>query len=266
MYDSFNRHINYLRISVTDKCNLRCLYCMPAEGIQLLRHEDILSFEEIVEIVEYAVRNGITKIRLTGGEPLVRRGIINLVKMIGEIKGLEDFSMTTNGVFLGKYAINLAKAGLNRVNVSLDTLDPQKYSEITRGGDIKNVLRGLEEAKKAGLTPVKVNMVVGEYTGEEDKFALREYCEAHGFELRFIQKMDLSKGEFSVVEGGMGGDCPKCNRLRVTSNGFLKPCLFNDIAYNIRELGVEKAFKQALDNKPRAGTKSSRCTFYSVGG
>jgi cyclic pyranopterin phosphate synthase len=155
---------------------------------------------------------------------------------------------------------------LDRVNVSLDTLDPEKYAQITRGGDIHKVLEGLTEAKKQGLTPVKINMVVGEWTNEKDKADLQEFSNKHGFELRFIQKMDLDKGEFSVVEGGMGGDCLNCNRLRVTSNGFLKPCLFSDLAYDIRMLGIQEAFRQALENKPKAGTNSSKCTFYRIGG
>src|SRR6056297_2108349 len=132
MYDRFNRHINYLRISVTDKCNLRCTYCMPEEGIKLLRHEDILSFEEIAEVVRFAVSKGIDKSRLTGGEPLVRRDITDLISMIARIEGVNDFAMTTNGTFLKKYAVDIAKAGLHRVNVSLDTLDPEKYRDITR--------------------------------------------------------------------------------------------------------------------------------------
>lgn len=155
MFDRFNRKINYLRISVTDRCNLRCVYCMPEEGVVLLDHKEILSFDEIVDVAKTAVRKGVDKIRVTGGEPLVRNGIIDLVKMIGEIDGIKDFSMTTNGILLSKYADDLANAGLHRVNISLDTLDPEKFKQITRGGDIQKVFDGIEAAKKAGLNPIK---------------------------------------------------------------------------------------------------------------
>lgn len=266
MYDKYNRHINYLRISVTDKCNLRCVYCMPQEGIDLLKHEDILSYEEIVEIVKYGVAKGIDKIRLTGGEPLVRRDITRLIEMISQIEGVKDLSVTTNGILLGEIADEAAKAGLSRVNVSLDTLDPEKYKKITRGGDVNRVIEGLHKAKQAGLTPVKINMVVGSYTTDKDKEDLKNFCSRNNFELRFIQEMDLKKGTFSIVEGGRGGDCKRCNRLRLTANGMIKPCLFSDIAYNVRELGVDKAFQLALNNKPKAGTVSSACSFYRIGG
>lgn len=239
---------------------------MPEEGIDLLKHEDILSYEEIVEIVRYGVSRGIDKVRLTGGEPLVRRDITHLIEMLSGVEGVKDLSITTNGLLLGQIAREAAKAGLNRVNVSLDTLDPVKYKKITRGGNIDQVIEGLHKAKQAGLTPVKVNMVVGSFTTDKDKEDLKKFCLSNNFELRFIQQMDLKKGTFSIVEGGRGGDCKRCNRLRITANGMIKPCLFSDIAYNIRELGVEKAFQLALDNKPEAGTVSSACSFYRVGG
>ena len=127
MLDRYKRNISYLRISVTDRCNLRCTYCMPEDGIDLMAHEDVLSFEEIVNFVEEAVKTGITKVRLTGGEPLVRKGIVELVERIANVKGLEDLALTTNGILLEKYANELAKAGLKRVNISLDTLDPNTY-------------------------------------------------------------------------------------------------------------------------------------------
>ena len=125
MYDRFNRKINYLRISVTDRCNLRCVYCMPEEGVKLLDHKDILTFDEIVKVTQTAVRKGVDKVRLTGGEPLVRKDIVKLVRMIGEVDGIKDYGMTTNGILLDRFANKLAKAGLQRVNISLDTLDPQ---------------------------------------------------------------------------------------------------------------------------------------------
>ena len=266
MYDQYNRNINYLRISVTDKCNLRCFYCMPEDGIPLFQHKDILSYEEIVEIVKYTTERGVQKIRLTGGEPLIRRDITTLVQMISKVEGVKDFSMTTNGILLDKYAKQLVDAGLNRVNVSLDTLDTEKYRKITRGGNLNDVLRGIQRADEVGLDPVKINMVLNNLTSEEDKNQLREYCNKHGYSLRFIHQMNLEKGEFSVVEGGAGGDCKNCNRLRLTANGKLKPCLFSNQEYDIRDLGIERALKSALENKPLAGSKNESCTFYRMGG
>ena len=132
MFDRFNRKLDYLRISVTDRCNLRCTYCMPVEGIRLFQHNEILSFDEIAGFTRVAVEKGVRKVRITGGEPLVRKEITTLVRMISEIKGIEDFSMTTNGTLLNRYAHDLKRAGLQRVNISLDTVDPEKYRSITR--------------------------------------------------------------------------------------------------------------------------------------
>jgi cyclic pyranopterin phosphate synthase len=266
MYDRFERRINYLRISVTDRCNLRCTYCMPAEGIQLLRHEDILTFDEITEVARTAVEMGVSKIRLTGGEPLVRRGIVDLVSMIASIPGVKDLSMTTNGTLLDQFALPLKKAGLHRINVSLDTLDPARYHKITRGGDIEKVLQGLEKAKEAGFSPIKINCVTGDMTEDEDAERVKEYSELNGFQVRFIRQMDLSTGEFYVVEGGDGGNCSNCNRLRLTSSGMVKPCLFNAVGYNVRQLGAREAIIRAIDNKPKCGTFNLDEEFYNIGG
>lgn len=266
MYDKYNRRINYLRVSVTDRCNLRCVYCMPAEGIQLMEHEDILSFDEITEIVREAVAMGIDKIRITGGEPLVRKGIVNLVKMISRIEGIKDFGMTTNGIYLGKYAQDLADAGLHRINVSLDTMDPVKYKSITRVGDLDSVLKGIDAAKKAGLEPIKINCVIKKSLDEPDAQDVVKYCVENGLKVRFIREMDLEKGTFWKVNGGDGGDCKICNRLRVTSDGKIKPCLFSDIEYSVREYGVKQALDKALGNKPKSGTLSVKSKFSNIGG
>lgn len=266
MYDRFNRNINYLRISVTDRCNLRCTYCMPEEGIQLLRHEDILSFDEIKDFTEVAVENGVTKVRITGGEPLVRKGITTLVRMISDIKGIKDLSMTTNGVLLKQFADELRAASLHRVNISLDTIDPEKFKTITRTGNIIDVFEGINAAKNAGLIPVKINCVIKESKEEEEAKAVTRFCKDNNLEIRYIRQMDLVNGHFSMVEGGTGGDCSLCNRLRLTANGKLKPCLFNNIEFDIRELGFEKAIKLAVELKPECGSKNETGAFYNIGG
>ena len=166
MIDPFDRHVSYVRVSVTDRCNFRCTYCMPAEGVIQLNHKDILSFDEIIATVKYGVSKGINKVRLTGGEPLVRKGIVNLVQLISEIKGINDLAMTTNGVHLTQYAKELKQAGLMRVNISLDTLNPDKFKQITRIGNLNDVLLGIEAAKNAGLNPIKINCVIKQSKNE----------------------------------------------------------------------------------------------------
>ncbi len=266
MYDKFNRKINYLRISITDRCNLRCTYCMPEEGIQLIEHSKIITFEEIVDVVRLSVGMGINKIRLTGGEPLARKGIVDLVRMIAEIPGVNDFGLTTNGITLKKHALKLKEAGLHRVNVSLDTLNPERYHQITRLGNIDDVLEGIFEAQKVGLTPVKINCVIKKSSQEPDALEVAEFCKKNNFQVRYIHQMELSMGHFSVVEGGEGGDCKICNRLRLTANGNIKPCLFNNLEYNIRDFGIEGAIAKALKHKPKCGSTNTSGAFYNIGG
>ncbi len=266
MYDRFNRRINYLRVSVTDRCNLRCKYCMPEGGIKLLPCEAILSFDEIIDVVKVAVAMGIDKVRLTGGEPLVRKGIVDLVGMIAGIEGIKDLAMSTNGILLGKFAMLLKKAGLQRVNISLDTMDPETYKLQTRGGNIKYVFQGINAARSAGLEPIKINCVVWNSSQEKDAREVAEFCRKNNLEVRFIHKMDLKTGEFSIVEGGDGGNCIKCNRLRLTSDGKIKPCLFSDLEFNVRVLGAQEAIKKAVENKPKSGTYNESRKFYNIGG
>ncbi len=266
MYDKFNRKINYLRISVTDRCNLRCVYCMPESGIKLMSHKDIVRFEEILEVVKISVDMGINKIRITGGEPLVRKGITDLVGMIAEVDGVKDFGMTTNGILLKKYAADLKKNGLHRVNVSLDTLNTDKFKQITRLGDINDVLEGIDEAQKVGLTPVKINCVIKKSHNEPDAVDVAEYCRKKDLQIRYIHQMELKSGHFSAVEGGEGGDCKICNRLRLTANGKIKPCLFNNLEYDIRELGIKEAIQQALIHKPCCGSVNTSGDFFNIGG
>lgn len=266
MYDRFNRKINYLRISVTDRCNLRCVYCMPAEGVELMSHNDILSYEEIIDFTKRAVADGVDKVRITGGEPLVRNDIIDLIQKIGEIEGIKDFGMTTNGILLPKYARQLKAAGLMRVNISLDTMDPKRYTEITRLGKIENVFAGIEAAKEAGLFPIKINCVIKKSRLEPDAIAVAEYCKANNLKIRYIHEMNLETGEFSIVEGGEGGDCINCNRLRLTANGDVMPCLFSDLSFNVRKLGIDNSIQESLKNKPKSGTSNHSNHFNNIGG
>ena len=266
MLDRFDRNINYLRISVTDRCNLRCTYCMPEEGIQLVKHSDILTFDEITEFCKVALDNGVVKVRLTGGEPLVRKGITGLVRMLSDLNGIPDLSMTTNGVLLKDFAMELKAAGLHRVNISLDTVDPERFRQITRTGNINDVFEGIRAAKEAGLFPVKINCVIKESKDEPEARGVTAFCKENDLEIRYIRQMDLVRGHFSTVQGGTGGDCSACNRLRLTAVGKLKPCLFNDLEFDVRELGYEKAFLSAIALKPSCGSVNSNGAFYNIGG
>jgi GTP 3',8-cyclase len=266
VYDRFNRNITYLRISVTDRCNLRCTYCMPEEGIRLLGHKDILTFDEIRDFTRTAVAGGVTKVRITGGEPLVRKGITTLTGMISAINGINDLSMTTNGVLLKHFASDLKAAGLQRINISLDTVDPEKFRAITRTGNIADVFEGIDAARMAGLNPIKINCVIQRSEDEEEARSVAHFCKTNNLEIRYITQMDLVKGHFSTVIGGTGGNCTLCNRLRLTANGKLKPCLFSNIEFDIRELGFEEALKLAIKSKPECGSTNETGAFYNIGG
>ena len=266
MFDRYNRKITYLRISVTDRCNLRCTYCMPAEGVKLLKHEEILTFDEIVDFTKVAVSLGISKVRITGGEPLVRKGIVELVQMLSEIEEINDLSMTTNGILLKQFAKPLFDAGIKRINVSLDTLCKEKFSQITRGGNIDDVLSGIAEAKAVGFNPIKINCVINKTSNEHDAVAVKKFAADNNLQIRFIPLMDLDNGTHGIVEGGEGGNCAKCNRIRLTANGIVKPCLFSEIGFNVRELGPEQAILSAVDSKPRSGNINTTGEFYNIGG
>lgn len=193
MKDSFGRNINYLRISITDLCNLRCKYCMPEEGIQKECHSNILSLEDFYKISKVMVDLGINKIRITGGEPLIKRDIVSLIEKISKLNGIKEIALTTNGILLGKYAEELKQAGLTRVNISIDTLDEEKYSEITRGGKLTDVLKGIEKAKKVGLTPIKLNVVLmgGFNVNEIGNFV--ELTRNEKMDIRFIELMPIGE-------------------------------------------------------------------------
>ncbi len=192
MKDLYGREIDYLRISVTDLCNLRCQYCMPEDGVCKVDHDDMLTIEEFYEIASAFVSLGVKKIRITGGEPLVKNGIIELVERLSSL-GIDDLSMTTNGLLLSKYAEQLKQAGLDRVNVSLDTLNPMKYKEITRGGDLLTVFSGIEKAKEVGLTPIKINTVlIGDFNQDEiENFVY--ITKEEEIDVRFIELMPIGE-------------------------------------------------------------------------
>ena len=266
MLDRFNRTIDHLRISVTDRCNLHCQYCMPDERTDLISDRDLISLEEIVEVVKTGVKKGIRFIRLTGGEPLMRKDIVNIVEMLTKIEGIREVSMTTNGILLSHYAMKLAKAGLGRVNVSFDTVDQEKYRDLTGGGDLKMVIRGIDAAEKAGLVPLKLNCVIWDSSDEPNAREVMDFANKRGIKVQFIHQMDLKTGRFSRVEGGKGGNCSSCDRLRITAEGYIKPCLFNSMGFGIRKYGISEAFQLAVDHKPLEGTVNKSDKFYNIGG
>ncbi len=307
--DHYNRPINYLRISVTDRCNLRCVYCMPAEGVRWRSHEEVLRFEEIETVVRSAVELGICKVRLTGGEPLVRLGAVDLVRMLRRVQGIDDLSMTTNGILLSRFVPSLAEAGLDRVNISLDTLRSERFARITRGGNIEDVLAGIDAARRAGLEPVKINAVIIRGMNEDEVVSFARMTVEEGWNVRFIEWMPVgaeavleyswgdtvvtaeqmrraisaSLGELIPATSAVGNGparyyrlpgaagtvgfitpvsehfCYRCNRLRLTADGQLRPCLLSDAEIDLRTslragagVGEIKALiLKAIENKPR---------------
>jgi cyclic pyranopterin phosphate synthase len=191
LIDTYNRHINYLRISVTDRCNLRCMYCMPKEGVSQIGHEEILSYEEILKIARITAARGVSKIRITGGEPLVRRGIIDLITALHELPGIADLSITTNGILLQSCAASLRNAGIQRINISLDSLDPEKYKKITRGGDLNAVLAGIRKAREVGFSPIKINVVAMRGINDDEIAAFAKLTLDRPVHIRFIEFMPV---------------------------------------------------------------------------
>ncbi len=199
LVDSCYRPINYLRISVTDRCNLRCVYCMPSQGIEMLPHEDILTYEEIITIAKAAVELGITKIRLTGGEPLVRKGLPEFISRLAKIDDIEDISLTTNGILLKEFAQELKQAGLRRVNISLDTRDPAKFQRIARYDKLKDVLEGIDAAHNAGLNPVKINVVAMRGVNDDEILDFARLTIDSGWHVRFIELMPFTASGCSDI-------------------------------------------------------------------
>ena len=266
MYDRFNRPITYLRISVTDKCNLRCTYCMPACGVPKKPHGDILSFEEIAEIARVAVRLGIEKIRLTGGEPLVRRDIVELVRRLAAIPGLKTLGMTTNGLLLPRYAEELRDAGLQSVNISLDTLDADRYREVTRGGRVEDAIAGVDAAIAAGFAPIKINVVVPDTGPSEDVANLEAFCDRRGILLQKIGLYHLDRHKIDYEAFDRPPKCDACNRLRLTADGKIKPCLHSNHEFPVDMAGIETALLAAVAAKPRRGSACTNRSMASIGG
>ena len=268
LFDRFNRKIDYLRISVTDRCNHRCAYCMPHIPFVLKNHSDILSFEQIALVAEVAAGLGISKIRLTGGEPLVRRNIEELVAKLSAIAAIEEICMTTNGSLLAEKAEKLKANGLSRVNVSIDSLDPEQYRRITCGGELKQALAGVDAALEAGLLPVKINMVILDETVAGDIEKMEDFCERKGLKLQKIMQFSLyDRADLSRrFETERPPKCVNCNRLRLTSDGFFKPCLFSDDEIRVDFGDIAGSIRKAVTAKPENGSSCKGRFMNQIGG
>lgn len=293
MIDGFGREISYLRLSVTELCNLRCRYCMPAEGVCKKAHEQMLTQEETVAAVTVAASLGVRKLRVTGGEPLVKRGIVSLCERLAAIDGIEELCITTNGLLLSALAKPLREAGVRRVNISLDTLDPARYEYITRGGSLAEALHGIEAALDAGFERVKLNAVLIGGFNDAEIPALAELTRTWGVDMRFIELMPMvdkgfgpeayvpveavekalpqlqaepsdggvarlyrlpgAAGRIGLISPLSAHFCALCNRLRLTADGKLKPCLHSAEEFSIKGLDPEAMraqFERAVMAKP----------------
>lgn len=302
--DRFERRIDYIRISVTDRCNLRCIYCMPSEGVRFIQHREILRYEEMLRIAGIASRHGISKIRITGGEPLIRRDITSFIASLSELPDIKDLSLTTNGILLKMYAGALMKAGLKRINVSLDSLNADKYKRITRGNHFSEVWEGIEEAERVGMKPVKINNVPIRGFNDDEIQSFAMLTLDRPIEVRFIEFMPIGPKEIwdekkyisaeeikkrigplgelipadpdihagpaksYRIKGAHGTIgfispisnhfCSSCNRLRLTSDGKLRPCLFSESEIDLKnpmrdgcdDLEIERLLYLAVDIKP----------------
>lgn len=289
-----NKRIDYLRISLTDRCNLRCAYCMPPEGIAIRPHEEIMTLEEILEFVKIFSSLGVKKIRLTGGEPLVRRGVIGLIKAIKSVEGIDEVCLTTNGSLLSFYAEELRKAGLNRINISLDTLREDSFKKITRTEFLPDVLKGIDKMKEFSSNPLKINMVVMKGVNDDEILDFVEFARLKSLTVRFIEFMkvtplwredrfipidqviDVCKRKYAlekigsidsgpavyyrIERGGILGFiktdaviCRDCTRLRLTSTGEFKICLYETLGLRLKDLlrggATESDIKEAINKK-----------------
>jgi cyclic pyranopterin phosphate synthase len=282
MKDQFGRTVQYLRVSVTDKCNLRCVYCMPLEGLEWLQRDQILSYEEIEQIIRVMAPMGLERVRITGGEPLVRRDVPELVKLLAAVPGIRDLSLSTNAVLLAEQAEDLRSAGVHRLNVSLDSLRPDRVDAIARRpGSYPRIMEGLDAAERVGFAPIKINVVLIRGQNDDEIRDFAEITRERPWHVRFIEMMptganlELSANEFvscaeairqvkeidqlEPVAGPFGNGparyyqfpgapgtigvitpmshnyCDRCNRMRLTADGQLRPCLFGHIQTNLRD-------------------------------
>jgi len=302
LIDSHGRRINYLRLSVTDRCNLRCRYCMPADGVEKLTHGAILSYEELFHIARAAVAIGVEKIRVTGGEPLVRKGIVPFLERVAAISGLRQLVLTTNGVLLPEMAVELRQAGVQRLNVSLDSLKPETFRAITRTGDVERVLAGIDAAVAAGFPAPKINMVVMRGVNDDEVLEFARLTIDRPYTVRYIEYMPATReenwqrlcipareildriaavhdlepvekgamagpsrdfrirgaaGTIGVISAISGHFCNECNRIRITSTGMAKSCLFADEGLDLKPflagndpVVLEDALRRLVGGKP----------------
>ena len=294
MIDRLGRKITYLRISVTDKCNLRCRYCMPEEGVCKKSHADMMTEDEMIRAVEVAASLGITKLRLTGGEPLVKKNILSICRRAADVKGIREVCLTTNGILLPQFAKPLKEAGVKRLNLSLDTLKPEKYAYITRFGTLDAFRTGLDAAFEAGFEKIKINSVLIGGFNDDEIADMAKLTMDYPVDMRFIELMPMydsgdfgadaylpyskvleklpqaapvpqdggvaklyrlpnAKGNIGLISPVSAHFCGECNRLRLTADGKLKPCLHAPDEYSIKGLdkaGMKAVFEQAIWNKP----------------
>lgn len=292
MQDQFQRQIEYLRISITDRCNLRCQYCMPAEGVSWIPHDAILTFEEIMRLMAISTRLGFHRFRITGGEPLVRKGVLDFLDQAAHLPGVDDLMLTTNGILLPEMAHSLKAAGVNRINISLDSLNAERFRRITRGGDVRKVTQGIFTSLEAGLDPVKINVVVVRSTNLEELPEFLSLARNYPLHVRFIELMPIGasserREDFVPIEemkrilgiedvpatkevrgggpaeyfrpAGFNGSigfisalsrhfCHTCNRVRLTADGKLRPCLHSSSEIDLRsELRQGKSDSEIAD-------------------
>ena len=294
MIDRLGRNITYLRISVTDKCNLRCRYCMPEDGVCKKDHTDMLTEDEFITAVEAAASLGITKLRITGGEPLVKKNIVSICRRAAAVEGIEEVCLTTNGLLLPQLGKSLKEAGVKRLNLSLDTLDPEKYAYITRVGKLDDFRAGLDAAFEAGFEKIKINAVLIGGFNNNEVVALAELTKQYPLDMRFIEMMPMydsgdfderafipytkvldclpdavpvehdggvaklyrlpgAKGNIGLISPVSAHFCGDCNRIRLTADGKLKPCLHSSDEYSLKGLdfaGMKQVLEQAIWNKP----------------
>ncbi len=304
MQDNYKREIKYLRISITERCNLRCRYCMPVDGVCKKTHDEMLTYEEIIKVSKVAAKLGIKKIRLTGGEPLVKKNIVRLATDIKKIDGIEELCITTNGILLNEYAEDLKNAGVDRINISLDTLNAEKYKYITRIGEFKDAWSGIEKALYLGFKKIKINSVLIGGFNDDEVVDISNLTLKYPVDVRFIELMPMyDSGDFKEnafvkssividklkekygndkvlevtdlkhrgqvarlykIDGALGfvglisavsnHFCKECNRIRLTSDGKLKPCLHSNEEIPIKGLSeeeIEERFKMAILHKPK---------------